>query len=166
MGNRWRGLFGDRYGIDNLNIALIVMALALSLLGRIFPRALVLALLGMLLIALVFFRALSRKIVLRQAENEKFLSLWYRLRDFFDRRGRSGHTYATGSFRADAGKESRRPAPAYPRPGQWRPARRFGLGQGRSDRRPPGRPGSLVFSSKLHLLSGCADRRPPAVSDT
>ena len=104
MGNRWRGLFGDRYGIDNLNIALIMMALALSLLGRIFPRALVLALLGILLIALVFFRALSRKIVLRQAENEKFLSLWYRLRDFFDRRGRSGHTYATGSFRADAGK--------------------------------------------------------------
>ena len=104
MGNRWRGLFGDRYGIDNLNIALIVMALALSLLGRIFPRALVLALLGILLIALVFFRALSRKIVLRQAENEKFLSLWYRLRDFFDRRGRSGHAYATGSFRADAGK--------------------------------------------------------------
>ena len=41
MGNRWRGLFGDRYGIDNLNIALIVMALALSLLGRIFPLSLI-----------------------------------------------------------------------------------------------------------------------------
>ena len=102
--NGWRNFFGDRYGIDNLNIALIVTALVLSLLGRIFPRALVLAILGMLLIVLVFYRSLSRKIVLRRAENEKFLSLWYRLRDLFDRRGRSSGVYASSSFRTDAGK--------------------------------------------------------------
>ncbi len=102
--NGWRNLFGDRYGIDNLNIALIVAALVLSLLGRFFPRVLPLAILGILLIVLVFFRALSRKVVLRRAENEKFLSLWYRLRDLVDRRGRNSGAYVSGGFRADAGK--------------------------------------------------------------
>ena len=67
---------------------------------------LVLAILGMLLIVLVFYRSLSRKIVLRRAENEKFLSLWYRLRDMFDRRGRSSGVYASSSFHTDAGTVS------------------------------------------------------------
>ena len=79
--NGWRSLFGDRYGIDNLNVALIVAALVLSLVGRIFPRVVVFPVVGILLILLVFYRALSRKVVMRQAENEKFLSLWYGLRD-------------------------------------------------------------------------------------
>ena len=70
--NGWRSLFGDRYGIDNLNVALIVAALVLSLVGRIFPRVVVFPVVGILLILLVFYRALSRKVVMRQAENEKF----------------------------------------------------------------------------------------------
>ena len=107
MMNGWRGLFGDRYGIDNLNIALIVMALLLSLIGRFFPRVLLLPLVGILLILLVFYRALSRKIVLRQAENERFLSLWYGLRDWvraphWPRRG--GGAVTGRGFQADAGK--------------------------------------------------------------
>ena len=77
--NGWRSLFGDRYGIDNLNVALIVAALVLSLVGRIFPRVVVFPVVGILLILLVFYRALSRKVVMRQAENEKFLSLWYEI---------------------------------------------------------------------------------------
>lgn len=79
----FRNLFGNRYGIDNLNVALIILALVLSLAARLFPRAVVLTVLGILLIVLVFFRALSTKTVLRRAENEKFLACWYAVRDWF-----------------------------------------------------------------------------------
>ena len=36
-----------------------------------------------LLIVLVFYRALSTKLVVRRSENEKFLGLWYAVRDWF-----------------------------------------------------------------------------------
>lgn len=74
--------FGNRYGIDNLNIALIVAALVFSVLSRIFPQLWVFTAVGILLIVLVFCRALSTKQVLRRAENEKFLAFWYALRDW------------------------------------------------------------------------------------
>ena len=81
--NGFRNFFGNRYGIDNLNITLIVVALALSIICRFFPRSVLLPALGMLLIVLVFYRALSTKLVVRRSENEKFLGLWYAVRDWF-----------------------------------------------------------------------------------
>ena len=62
---------------------------------------------GILLILLVFYRALSRKVVMRQAENEKFLSLWYGLRDWVRAPHwphRSGNTFTGRGFQTDAGK--------------------------------------------------------------
>ena len=81
--NGFRNFFGNRYGIDNLNITLMVVALALSIISRFFPRSVLLPALGMLLIVLVFYRALSTKLVVRRSENEKFLGLWYAVRDWF-----------------------------------------------------------------------------------
>ena len=80
--NGFRNFFGNRYGIDNLNITLMVTALALSIISRFFPRSVLLPALGILLIVLVFYRALSTKLVVRRAENEKFLDLWYAVRDW------------------------------------------------------------------------------------
>ncbi len=64
-----------RYGNDNLNRFLTVLYLLLWLVGW-FVRgvaARVIYLLTLLLIALVFYRMLSRNIVKRQIENEKYL---------------------------------------------------------------------------------------------
>ena len=40
--NGFRNFFGNRYGIDNLNITLMVVALALSIISRFFPRSVLL----------------------------------------------------------------------------------------------------------------------------
>ncbi len=82
-----RFMYG-RYGTDRLNLAMICMVLALSLLNNIlyiFIRSdLLFSLLSLLYSALVVFtvyRMLSRNIVARRSENQKWMNFCYRLRD-------------------------------------------------------------------------------------
>ncbi len=72
-----------RHGPDQLTLALFVLSMALTLIGRLFFYPL--TLLAILLIALCLFRILSRNHVRRNAENAKFLQIWNGARGWFDR---------------------------------------------------------------------------------
>lgn len=78
--NGFRNFFFGRNGFDALSGAIMVVVLLLSLLSRMFPDWIFLPIIGMALIVWAFYRTLSTKVVLRRAENEKFLSFWDRLR--------------------------------------------------------------------------------------
>ncbi|MEG1777969.1 MAG: zinc-ribbon domain-containing protein [Angelakisella sp.] len=78
--NGFRNFFLGKYGFDALSGAIMAVVLVLSLLSRFWPDAIFLPLIGMGLVVWVFYRTLSTKLVLRRAENEKFLSFWRSLR--------------------------------------------------------------------------------------
>ena len=67
-------LMAGRYGIDQLNVALLLLYLLLSLPAWLFHLDL-LQLLADLLILVVILRMFSRRIARRQAENARFLRL-------------------------------------------------------------------------------------------
>ncbi|MBR4308237.1 MAG: hypothetical protein IKT58_01445 [Oscillospiraceae bacterium] len=80
--------FRGRYGSDPLNIALIILVMALSLVNNLLyifiGSPILYRLFGLVYTAglvLIFFRMFSKNIYRRQAENQKFLSLWNRLKD-------------------------------------------------------------------------------------
>lgn len=87
-----RFLYG-RYGSDQLNLALLITAIVISLVNSILAAALSasfvytniiypllhLLIVGLLVISIV--RMLSRSIYRRQKENKAFLRFWNRLRD-------------------------------------------------------------------------------------
>lgn len=70
-----------RNGTDQLNIALLVVYLVLCLVQMFLPRSVavtaVFNVLTLLLAAVVLFRLFSRNLTRRRAENAKFLSWWY-----------------------------------------------------------------------------------------
>jgi len=65
-----------RYGPDHLNIAMIIVSLALSLLHGIISIAPI-RYLSYLILALALYRMLSRDISRRRAENDKFIRYWW-----------------------------------------------------------------------------------------
>ena len=67
-----------RYGSDQLNMLLLVLAVILSLTNTI-PPILSLLMYGLLILAMV--RMFSRNLSRRERENRRFLQLWMRLRD-------------------------------------------------------------------------------------
>ena len=93
FGESFRRFMYGRYGSDELNIALLIAAVAISLINsilslflrvsavytRIVSPILYLLMLGLLGFGL--FRMLSRNIYARQKENRRFRQLWQRLRD-------------------------------------------------------------------------------------
>ena len=93
FGESFRRFMYGRYGSDELNIALLIAAVAISLINsilslflrvsavytRIVSPILYLLMLGLLGFSL--FRTLSRNIYARQKENRRFRQLWQRLRD-------------------------------------------------------------------------------------
>ena len=86
-----------RNGFDRLCSALIWTALALSILNILF-RSFIISIIGDLMLIYSFWRALSRNIYRRSAENSRFISLltafkgWFRLqRNRF--RDRKTHIY-------------------------------------------------------------------------
>lgn len=93
FGNAVRKFMYGRYGSDQLNIVLLVAAIAISLtnsiLSLIFRNSLVYSrvlnpILYLLMLALLgfgIFRMLSRNIYARQKENRKFRQLWSCLTD-------------------------------------------------------------------------------------
>jgi predicted RNA-binding Zn-ribbon protein involved in translation (DUF1610 family) len=74
--NFLRNFMAGRYGPDHLNTALIIFALLLSFISR-FAILSLLVYLSYLLIILTVFRFLSRNIQKRRAENDKFLRLYW-----------------------------------------------------------------------------------------
>ncbi|MBR6825446.1 MAG: hypothetical protein IKM59_02755 [Oscillospiraceae bacterium] len=83
-----RRFMQGRYGSDQLNFALILMVVALSLLNNILYIFLgsdllygFLSVLYGAVVAFVFYRMFSRNIVLRQSENQRWLGFWARLKD-------------------------------------------------------------------------------------
>lgn len=96
-----RFLYG-RYGMDKMGTVLSVIAIVLwlvsALLRRLVRVSLVISLLALVLYAYVLFRALSRNIVKRSAENRAFCRLTAPIGSFFtlqrDRiRDRRHHVY-------------------------------------------------------------------------
>ena len=101
----FRFMYG-RNGSDQLNIALLVVYLALWLVGGLIASilsssvlaAIVNALMTTLMI-IIFFRMLSKNLAKRRAENAKFLNWWYpvknRLAGIKARRADKAHKYFT-----------------------------------------------------------------------
>ena len=84
-----------RYGPDHLNIAMIIFSLALSLTHTVTGFSPVLYV-SYVIIALAFFRMLSRNITRRRRENDKFIRYWWPIRTKFVRffsRFRDGKAY-------------------------------------------------------------------------
>ena len=96
----------ERHGIDQLSVALFVVAVVLSWIGRLF-RLPVLSLLGLVALAIAVFRFLSRDTSRRSRENQRFLAVWYRIAGFFrGARGRTEDRRARASQRrAEAGRK-------------------------------------------------------------
>ena len=92
IGNSFRRFMSGRYGVDQLNIALLVTAVVLSILNSIFSAifhtssamqviSLIVSILVYGLLFYELFRTLSRNIYKRRRENRRFMNLWNRVRD-------------------------------------------------------------------------------------
>ena len=77
--NFLRNFMIGRYGPDHLNIALIIFSLVLSVIHGI-SRFTPILYVSYIIIALALFRMLSRNIVRRRAENDKFIRFWWPIR--------------------------------------------------------------------------------------
>ena len=71
-----------RYGGDQLSIAIFVLAVFFQII-YVFTRFLPLYLLSLLLYGIDIFRTISRNIPKRQAENRKFMSLIWKIKNFW-----------------------------------------------------------------------------------
>ena len=101
----YRFMYG-RNGSDQLNIALLVVYLALWLVGgliaSIFSSSVLAAIVNALmttLMIIIFFRMFSKNLAKRREENAKFLNWWYpvknRLAGMKARRADKAHKYFT-----------------------------------------------------------------------
>ena len=77
--NFLRNFMAGRYGPDHLNVAMIIVSLVLSLLNGIFKLAPIMYI-SYAILALAIFRMLSRNIVRRRAENDRFIRYWWPVR--------------------------------------------------------------------------------------
>ena len=83
--NFFRRFMTGRYGPDHLGVAMIVISLVISLIHSI-TRFLPLIYISYVILALALFRMLSRNIIRRRAENDKFIRYWWPVKS---RAGRS-----------------------------------------------------------------------------
>lgn len=81
-----RAMMG-RYGLDQLSVALLIFYMLLSFAGRI-SNLYVIGILAFLLLALCFFRMLSRNTARRYQENMLFLKYWNPVRIWFFNTGK------------------------------------------------------------------------------
>ena len=84
--NWFRRFMAGRYGMDMLSFALLIVALLVDIIGNL-TRFYLLRILVLLLVVLVFFRALSRNIDRRHKENAKFVDMLRGFREW--RQGRA-----------------------------------------------------------------------------
>lgn len=84
MFQRWKQSFFrfmyGRYGTDQLNNALLILGVVLTVLGW-FSSTAFLTVLSYIPLALVIFRMFSRNVNRRRKENQKFLQFFARLKD-------------------------------------------------------------------------------------
>ena len=83
-----RGFMAGRYGTDKLNMVILSVGLAVSLLSvfvQYAPVNLLLVVLSYGLMIWAIFRTLSRNTYKRYQENRRFLQLWNRLKDRHNR---------------------------------------------------------------------------------
>jgi len=84
MFQRWKQSFFrfmyGRYGTDQLNNALLILGVVLTILGW-FSSTAFLTVLSYIPLALVIFRMFSRDVNRRRKENQKFLQFFNRLKD-------------------------------------------------------------------------------------
>ena len=74
-----RFMYG-RNGVDELSWLLVIVGLILSIVAS-FTGLMILSLLSYILLIVAIWRMFSRKTDKRQAENQKLLSFWKRIRD-------------------------------------------------------------------------------------
>ncbi|MCI9510633.1 MAG: hypothetical protein HFF10_12985 [Angelakisella sp.] len=93
--NWFRRFMMGRYGVDQLSFAMLLFSMVLVMFtrGRFWP----LAILGVIILGLSYYRMLSRNISARAQENGKFLRWWYRVKGswdgFVNRLNDKGHRY-------------------------------------------------------------------------
>ena len=80
FGNWLQRVFGGRYSVDQLNLAILGLALILCLVG-VFTRNGWLNLLAYIPMILVLYRMLSKNTYRRYQENRRFLQLLDRIKD-------------------------------------------------------------------------------------
>ncbi|MGI6737221.1 MAG: hypothetical protein ACOX41_07920 [Anaerovoracaceae bacterium] len=73
--------FGGRYGNDQLGVFLMIVSIICEIAGAL-AHLRILYYLGVLLFVLMFARMFSRNIYRRQAENERFMLFWNRIRNW------------------------------------------------------------------------------------
>ena len=72
-----------RYGGDQLNMALLILSVVVSLVSGFVPMGWICTIVSTILIALVFFRMLSRNTSRRFKENYVFLKVWNPVKNWF-----------------------------------------------------------------------------------
>ena len=72
-----------RYGGDQLNMALLILSVVGSLVSGFVPMGWICTIVSTILIALVFFRMLSRNTSRRFKENYVFLKVWNPVKNWF-----------------------------------------------------------------------------------
>ncbi len=80
--NWLRNKMYGRYGSDQLNMALIIIAIAISIVSMFIPIP-YFSFVGFIPIVYAFYRMFSKNIARRQQENYKFLKFWYGIKNFF-----------------------------------------------------------------------------------
>ena len=84
MKEKFRRFMEGRYGTDKLNMAILVLGLAFSLLGLFIRVPIVYILLQLaayVMMGIAIFRCLSRNVYRRYRENQRFLMLVDRIKD-------------------------------------------------------------------------------------
>lgn len=72
-----------RYGGDQLNMALLILSVVISLVSGFVPMGWICTIVSTILIVLVFFRMLSRNTSRRFKENYVFLKVWNPVKNWF-----------------------------------------------------------------------------------
>ena len=83
--NWLRKLMMGRYGVDELNINLLIVSLLLSILSGV-TDSFSLSAVGAVLIILYFYRALSKELWKRRNENTRFLNIIKPVRELLNRK--------------------------------------------------------------------------------
>ncbi len=78
--NWLRRMMYGRYGSDQLNVAMLVLSIALLLVSRLL-RIRIFYWLSFILLVLCYLRMFSRNITRRHEENQKFLRHWFQMRE-------------------------------------------------------------------------------------
>lgn len=76
-----------RYGMDPLNVALVVVAMAITLISSMFGVSWV-GMVSWILLVLAVFRMFSRNVVKRREENLKFTQIWNKSKSRIKMQGR------------------------------------------------------------------------------